>query len=98
MTDSAKSTVYIVKDSGVRCLTAPCPVYLALREDQPDDAGLKITDLDLNALQLDEAQRATLLKSTLRTGPGLKVEATVSTVPDAGPAGDATVLRISRVF
>ena len=90
--------VYIVKDSGVRCIVAPCPVYLAHRADQPEEAGLKVTDLDLSALALGDEQRATLLKSTHKTGPGLKVEATVRTVPHAGPGGTATILRVSRVL
>ncbi|OJH41552.1 hypothetical protein [Cystobacter ferrugineus] len=90
--------VYIVKDSGVRCITAPCPVYLALRADHPEEPGLKVTDLDLSALGLGDEQRSTLLKSTHKTGPGLKVEATVRTVPHAGPGGTATILHVSRVL
>ncbi|MFY0582834.1 hypothetical protein ACN28S_58810 [Cystobacter fuscus] len=93
-----EAIVYIVKDSGVRCITAPCPVYLALRADRPEEAGLKVTDLDLSALSLGDEQRSALLKSTHKTGPGLKVEATVRTVPHAGPGGTATILRVSRVL
>ena len=89
---------YIVKDSGIRCITAPCPVYIALRADQPDEEGLQITDLDLSALALAAEQRSTLLHATQKRGPGLKVEATVSTVPNAGPGGDATILHIRRVL
>jgi hypothetical protein len=98
MTAPETPAVYIVKDSGVRCLTAPCPVYTALRADPPEQEGLPVTDLDLSALGLADEQRATLLRTTQKKGPGLKVEATVSTVPNAGPGGTATILHIRRVL
>jgi hypothetical protein len=98
MTAQDKPVVYLVKDSGVRCITAPCPVYLAVRADHPEEAGLQVTDLDLSALALGDEQRSTLLKSTHKASAGLKVEATVSTVPHAGPGGTATILRVSRVL
>ncbi len=88
--------VFFVRDSGVRCMAAPCPTFIATRPDRPGEEGLQVTDIDLSALNLGEEKRAGLLEAT-HMGPGLKVEATVDTVPNAGPAGAATVLRVSKV-
>ncbi|WP_257460383.1 DUF6748 domain-containing protein [Archangium lipolyticum] len=88
--------VYIVKDSGVRCMAAPCPSFIATRPDRPNEDGLQVTDVDLAPLGLAEERRANILEAT-HSPTGLKVEATVVTVPKAGPAGDATVLRVTRV-
>ncbi|QRK10660.1 hypothetical protein JQX13_11620 [Archangium violaceum] len=96
-TAAAKPVVYLVKDSGVRCITAPCPSYIATPVDQPGAEGIQITDVDLSALGLPEDRRATLLESVQGRGAGLKVEATVDTVPKAGPGGAATVLRVKKV-
>lgn len=96
-TAAAKPGVYVVKDSGVRCITAPCPSYIATRVDQPDAEGIQITDVDLSALGLPEERRATLLETVHGRGAGLKVEATVETVAKAGPGGAATVLRVKKV-
>ncbi|QRN96965.1 hypothetical protein JRI60_49735 [Archangium violaceum] len=89
--------VYIVKDSGVRCMAAPCPTFIATRADRPNEDGLQITDVDLAALGFNAERSASLMEAT-HTPTGLKVEATVVTVPKAGPAGDATVLRVTRVI
>ena len=94
----AKPVVYYVKDSGVRCMAAPCPSYIATRADKPDAEGIPITDLDLGALGVGEEQSAKLLDSTHNGTRGLKVEATVIKVPNAGPAGDGTRLSVNRVL
>lgn len=89
-------TVYFVRDSGIRCIAPPCPSYLASRPDRPDEDALKVTDVDLSALGLTDENRNNLMAAT--HGPvGLKVEATVQTVPHAGPGGAATILRVSKV-
>ncbi|WNG32579.1 hypothetical protein F0U61_02365 [Archangium violaceum] len=92
-----KPGVYFVKDSGVRCITAPCPSYIATPVGQPDAEAIQITDVDLSALNLPEDRRSTLLEAVHGRGAGLKVEATVDTVAKAGPGGTATVLRVKKV-
>jgi hypothetical protein len=87
--------VFFVKHSGVRCMAAPCPTYNASRPDRPNEDPLPVTDVDLSALPLSEEKRAGLLEATMHAG--IKVEATVETVPNAGPAGAATVLRVSKL-
>jgi len=91
----SESAVFFVKDSGIRCMVAPCPSLVATRPDRPGEEGLKVTDIDLSALNLPEDQRARVQQALY--GPGLKVEATVETVPHAGPAGPGTVLRVTRL-
>ena len=88
--------VFFVRDSGVRCMAAPCPSFIATRADKPDPEGLQVTDVDLSALNVSEEKRVALLEA-VHMHPGIKVEATVDTVPNAGPAGAATVLRVTRV-
>jgi hypothetical protein len=88
--------VYFVRDSGVRCMAAPCPSFIATRADQPNDEGMKVTDVDMSALGLSDEKRNGIMEGT-HFNPGIKVEATVDTVPNAGPAGAATVLRVSKV-
>jgi hypothetical protein len=88
--------VYFVKDSGVRCIAAPCPSFLATRADRPNEDALKVTDVDLSALGVNDEKRAGILQAT-HGNAGLKVEATVQTVPNAGPGGAATVLRVSKL-
>jgi hypothetical protein len=88
--------VFFVKNSGVRCFTTPCPTFVATRPDRPGDEPFQVHDLDLSALNVSDEKRASLEQATLQ-GPGLKVQAKVDVVPNAGPAGAATVLRVSQV-
>jgi len=97
-TADSKTVVYYVKDSGVRCITTPCPSFIAIRADRPDEDGIQITEMDLAALGVDDEQRAKLLESTHDGSRGLKVEATIVKVPNAGPAGDGTRLSVNRVL
>ncbi|OJH41551.1 DUF6748 domain-containing protein [Cystobacter ferrugineus] len=93
----SKPVVYIVKDSGVRCMAAPCPSLVARPADDPKAEGLRITDLDLSALGLTDEQKGRLMEKVHQEA-GIKVEASVGNVPHAGPAGTATVLRVNRVL
>ena len=88
--------VFFVKNSGVRCITTPCPTFLASRPDRPNEDPMPIHELDLSALGVSDEKRASLEMATFE-GPGLKVQATVAVRPNAGPAGAATVLRVSQV-
>jgi hypothetical protein len=89
--------VFFVRNSGVRCIAAPCPTFNATRPDRPGDEPLPVTDLDFSALNISDEKRANLEMATFNE-PGLKVKARVETVPNAGPAGAATVLRVSEVI
>ncbi len=93
----SKPVIYNIKDSGIRCIAPPCPVYIASRPDRPDEDGLQVTSLDLSALNLSQEQKDGLFESSHR-GTGVKLEATVKTVPKAGPGGAATVLVVSRLI
>ncbi len=88
--------VYILRDSGVRCMTTPCPYFIATRPDRPNEEGLKVHEVDTAALGLSDEKRNMVMEAT-HGNAGLKVEATVDIIPKAGPAGDATVLRVIRV-
>ncbi|NVJ09490.1 hypothetical protein HUW63_30220, partial [Myxococcus sp. AM001] len=92
-----ESTVYIVKDSGVRCFAPPCPTYNAFPVDAPDAEPIPVHELELSAVTKgSDAQMEALIRKTL-DGTGLKVQGTLETRPNAGPAGAATVLRASKV-
>ncbi|MBF5045254.1 hypothetical protein FGE12_22810 [Aggregicoccus sp. 17bor-14] len=82
----------LLKDSGVRCITFPCPSYSvqAPGEKEPRE----VHELDLSALGSD-AEREGVQKALQQ---GVRVEGTLSVRPKAGPAGDATVLRVTRVL
>jgi hypothetical protein len=88
--------VFFVRNSGVRCITTPCPTFLASRPDRPNEDPMPVHELDLSRLGVSDEKRASLEEATFH-GPGLKVQASVDVVPNAGPAGAATVLRVSQV-
>ncbi|MCY1073174.1 DUF6748 domain-containing protein [Archangium lansingense] len=88
--------VYFIRDSGVRCMTTPCPYFVATRPDRPGDEPLMVHEVDMAALNLTDEKRNMVMEAT-HGSVGLKVEATLDTIPKAGPAGDATVLRVRRV-
>jgi hypothetical protein len=90
-----QAAAYAVRDAGVRCIAAPCPSYSAVREGAPAGTEpLPVHELDLAPLGLGEEQQAALLERMTRES--VRMEATVSVRPKAGPAGDATVLRVLR--
>jgi hypothetical protein len=88
--------VFFVKNSGVRCMTHPCPTFVITRPDRPGEEPIQVHELDLSALNVDDEKRNQLELATFHE-PGLKVEATLDTVRNAGPAGDATVLRVIKL-
>lgn len=92
-----ESAVYIVKDSGVRCFAPPCPTYNAFPVDKPDAEPIPVHELELSAVTKgSDEQTEALIRKTV-DGTGLKVQGTLETRPNAGPAGAATVLRASKV-
>lgn len=92
-----QSATYYVRDSGIRCIAPPCPAFIATRVDKPDEDGLQVTELDLNALGLSQEKVDSLMEAT-HTAPGIKVEAILGIGASVGPAGHAKILRISRVL
>lgn len=88
--------VFVVRTSGVRCITEPCPYYVATRPERPGEEALEVHEVDLGAVAATEQAREPLQRA-LDEGPGLKVEAVVEVKPNAGPAGAATVLRVRKV-
>jgi hypothetical protein len=90
-------TVYIVKNSGVRCITTPCPYFNAVPADKPGSDAIPVHELDLSAVTSGSDERQQSLLRKTEDGVGLKVEATLDTRQNAGPAGAATVLRASKL-
>ncbi|OJH34423.1 DUF6748 domain-containing protein [Cystobacter ferrugineus] len=92
-----ETATYYVRDSGIRCIAPPCPAFIATRVDKPDEDGLQVTELDLNALGLSQEKIDSLMEAT-HTAPGIKVEGILGIGASVGPAGPAKILRISRVL
>jgi len=92
-----ESSVYIVKDSGIRCFAPPCPTYNAFPVDKPDAEPIPVHELELSAVTEGSNEKAESLIRKTVDGTGLKVQGTLETRPNAGPAGAATVLRASKV-
>jgi hypothetical protein len=92
---AAGGTVYEVQLSGVRCIAAPCPTHLARPVNQPDADAVQVHELDLSALNMPEERQQALLQ---RMNEGsVKVVARVGFRQKAGPAGDATVLKVTQL-
>ncbi len=94
---AAQPKAYVVRDSGVRCFTTPCPSYTAMPVNDPGGDAIQIHELEFGDMNLtqDKVEGYMLQASQ---GAGLKVEATLEVKPKAGPAGDATVLRVKQVL
>lgn len=95
--DAGAPQRFLVRLSGVRCIAAPCPTHLAEPLGQQGAEPLQVHELDFAAAGLTDAQRDAVLARMDRT-PGVKLEARVGVRPKAGPAGDATVLYVTRLL
>jgi hypothetical protein len=89
---------YTVRNSGVRCFAAPCPTHKAKPSSPPDAEEILIHEIDFQDLNPSEEQRTELQRKADENPDGLKVEAVLVVKPKAGPAGDATVLRVKKVL
>ncbi len=89
----AKGPIFLVRDSGKRCIAAPCPSWVAVNVESREER--EITGVDLSSLELDakdaDAARRKLLAGQAWAGGEIKK------VPKAGPAGDGTVLFVSSI-
>jgi hypothetical protein len=98
-TGQAQAAVaYTVKNSGIRCFAPPCPTHVATPVNDPNAEPVQIHEIDFQDLNPSEDQRAQLQRKADESPEGLKVEAVLEKKPNAGPAGDATVLRVKKVL
>ena len=84
----------LLQDSGLRCITFPCPIYSVQPVGEAPGEPRQVHELDLSALGSD-AERERVEEGVAR---GVRVEGTLSVRRKAGPAGDATVLRVTRLL
>lgn len=89
---------YVVKNSGIRCIAAPCPTHIARPVNDPNAEGIKIHQIDFQDVNVTEDKRADLMNQADTSPDGLKVEAVLEKKLKAGPAGDATVLRVKKIL
>jgi len=97
-TGQGQPMTYTVRNSGIRCIAPPCPTHLAQPANNPDGDAIQIHEIDFQDLNPSEAQRTEFMRQADENPTGLKVEAVLETKPKAGPAGDATVLRVKKVL
>lgn len=97
MSHDSQSPVYIVKDNGKRCFAPPCDHYDLFHADRPDEKLQSIHEIDLSAITEDATKQGEL-KERAYTPEGLKLVGSLDTRLKAGPAGDAIVLRATRVL
>ncbi len=93
----AQTVTYVVKNSGIRCIAPPCPTHIAKPVNDANAEGIKIHEIDFQDLNPSEEKRTELMRVADESPDGLKVEAVLETKLKAGPAGDATVLRVKKV-
>ncbi|WP_434379731.1 hypothetical protein [Melittangium boletus] len=97
MSHDSQSPAYIVKDNGKRCFAPPCDHYDLFHADRPDEKLQSIHELDLSAVS-DDPTKLGELQERAFSAEGLKLVGTLDTRLKAGPAGDAIVLRATRVL
>lgn len=93
-----QAVAYVVKNSGIRCIAPPCPVYIARPVNDPNAEGIKIHELNFQDINPTDDKRMELTSQADTSPDGLKVEAVLEKRLKAGPAGDATVLRVKKVL
>lgn len=93
---AAQPTVYKVKISGVRCIAAPCPTHKATPVNDTTGEYIHIHEIDFSGANVPQ-ERIEALNRRMEQGE-ITVEATIGTRPHAGPAGAATVLKVSKVI
>jgi hypothetical protein len=90
---SSSQPAWRVRDTGLRCVTHPC--FSLEAAPLAGGAPESVSDLDLDALDLSAAARDSVLAAV--HGEGVSLRGVIEVVPDAGPAGDARVLRASAL-
>jgi hypothetical protein len=89
---------YVVRNSGIRCIAPPCPTHLAVPVSNPNAEPIQIHEIDFGALGLTQDKMEEAMRKADESPDGLKVEALIEKQANAGPAGDATVLRVKKVL
>ncbi len=89
---------YVVRNSGIRCIAPPCPTHLAVPVSNPGADAIQIHELDFGAVGLTQDKMDEAMRKADESPDGLKVEALIEKQEKAGPAGDATVLRVKKVL
>ncbi|MDY7230214.1 DUF6748 domain-containing protein [Hyalangium rubrum] len=89
---------YVVRNSGIRCIAPPCATHLAVPVANPSADAIQIHEIDLSALNPSQERQEELMRTADESPDGLKVEAVLDKQLKAGPAGDATVLRVKKVL
>lgn len=90
----AHGDVYLIRDTGKRCITSPCPSWAAVNVQTRQER--EITGVDLAGVA-KEGKAAAELRATLLNGRRW-ARGEIRTVPKAGPAGDGTVLFVTEVL
>jgi hypothetical protein len=89
---------YIIRNSGIRCIAPPCPTHLAVPVANPGQDAIQIHEIDFSAMNPSEEKREEYMAKADTDPNGLKVEAVLDKQTNAGPAGDATVLRVRKIL
>jgi hypothetical protein len=89
---AADAEFYRVEDTGIVCVTHPCPTMKATRLSSGET--LAVAGLDLSALDLDEATQSAA--SARMFDDGLLVAGSEGSV--SGPAGDAVAIEVSELY
>jgi hypothetical protein len=93
-----EAVVYTVRNSGIRCIAPPCPTHVAVPVNDPNAEGIQIHEIDFQDMNPTEEKREEYMGKADTAPEGLKVEAVLEKKLNAGPAGDATVLRVKKVL
>ncbi|HEX8700655.1 MAG TPA: DUF6748 domain-containing protein [Myxococcaceae bacterium] len=89
---------YVVRNSGIQCIAPPCPTHLAVPVANPGAEAIQIHEIDFGAVGLTQEKMDEAMRKADQTPDGLRVEATIDKQANAGPAGEATVLRVKKLL
>lgn len=83
-----------VHDSGIQCIAAPCPTYVATRQLEKAPQEIQFHELDLSKLSEKDQQR---VNQSMKLQGSIALTGQFRTLPNRGPAGTAVVLVVERV-
>ncbi|MFL5321017.1 MAG: DUF6748 domain-containing protein [Myxococcaceae bacterium] len=90
-----KAHLYVVRDSKLRCIVAPCMSLEVMPVDSSEPTQ-KVSDLDFTAAKISDDERAAAM-ARVNSKAGLKVAGTVVDGPK-GRGGVARVMKVEQVF
>lgn len=94
-TTEPTGTYFRARDNGIRCITFPC--FTIAEQALNTGEQYTVSDLDLSGAGADDKAIAAGYDA-LFTPSGVIAAGANETVPNAGPAGDAVVLRASQFY